>query len=157
MSDNTAASEAGAKVHDRVRKMVQAVLRAAQAANWTDDMLASATGIPARTIKSYRTEGKEPSIGNVLILCDVLGPDAMNAILAAIGWGGAHPLDEATGINVAKLVADLLPHISTIAQAAADGRIDHTEEPACRDAADHIIATVIPLSSAAGVGKEKNT
>ena len=35
-----------------------------------------------------------------------------------------------------------------LAACAADGRIDHTERPDCQQAADLIIATVLPLASA---------
>lgn len=149
MPDNTAVSEVGRQRHDRVCKMMQAVLRSAQAAGWTDEMLETASGIPARTIKSYRVDGKEPSSSNLLGICVALGEDAMNAMLACVRWGGAHPLEEGDALNPRQLVADLLGPISTIANAAADGRIDHLEMPACRDAADRIIASVIPLSSAA--------
>ena len=35
-----------------------------------------------------------------------------------------------------------------IGQAAADNRIDHTERPRTTEAADNLIATIVPLSSA---------
>lgn len=132
--------------HDRVRLVVQAMLRAA-ALNWTDAMLEEASGVPARTIKSYRIEGKEPSLANWLSLACVLGGPGLNPLLAMIGWTG-RALDEADELNLPELVAAILRDASTIAAAAADGRIDHTEKPRCREAADMIIATVMPLSSA---------
>lgn len=53
-------------------------------------------------------------------------------------------------VDAHHIVATALPHMATIATAAADGRIDHIEAPLCRDAADTIIATFLPLSSAGG-------
>lgn len=101
----------------------------------------------ARTIKSYRVEGKEPSLSNALSVGVVIGPRALNPILALIGYA-ARPLEDADAVQPMQIAADAMKHLSVIASAAADGRIDHIEEPACRDAADQIIATVLPLASA---------
>ncbi len=147
MSDKASASTSALIGHDRVCRVVQGVLRAAQASGWTDDSLAGACGIPARTIKSYRVEGKEPSLANALSLGCVIGPAGLNPILALIGYV-ATPLDEADDINPNAIVASVLPQLSIIAEAAKDGRIDHLEKPGCQIAADAIIACVLPLSSA---------
>jgi hypothetical protein len=147
MADQHSASDAELCSRDSVCERVQAILRAAQRAGWTDDALEGLSGVPARTIKSYRIEGKEPSLSNALSLAVVIGPKALNPILALIGYV-AKPLDEADAVNPNQIIASLLPHVSTIATAAADGRIDHIEQPGCRQAADEIIATVMPLSSA---------
>lgn len=147
MTARQSVSDGGLCSRESVCDRVAAILRAAQGAGWTDDALEDLSGVPARTIKSYRTEGKEPSLSNALSLAVVIGPKALNPILALVGYV-AKPLDEADGINPHLIVASLLPHVSTIASAAADGRIDHLEQPGCRDAADQIIATVMPLSSA---------
>ena len=109
----------------------------------------AAVRCPARAIKSYRIEGKEPPLSVALSLAVVLGEGAINSIMSLIGYV-ARPLDEPGDLCVNSLVATGLQHFSTIATAAADGRIDHTEAPLCREAADMIIATVMPLSSAAG-------
>lgn len=141
-------SEPTAPSHDRVTQTIAMLLRGAQARGIHDNLLSASSGIPERTIKSYRTDGKDPSLTNALSLLAALGPDAVNAVLATIGYGGARPLGDAPAIDPRTIVADLLPHVSTLAQAAADGRFDHTETPACEAAADHIIATVLPISSA---------
>jgi hypothetical protein len=142
-----AADDAGIVSPDRVRSRVQSLLRAAQAQGWTDDTLEAATGVKSRRIKSYRVEGKEPSLSAALSIAVVLGPQALNPLLALIGYV-ARPLDEADEITPARIVADGLVHFQVIAAAAADGRIDHTEAPACQRAADQLIATVLPLASA---------
>lgn len=149
MPDQTSASENSLVSHDRVCELVQGILRTAKAKGWDDQQLCEQSGVPARTIKSYRIEGKEPSLSNALSLAVVLGPAALNTLLSAIGYA-ARPLDEADAISPTKVVADGLAAFSVIATAAADGRIDHIEAPMCREAADQIIATVLPLSSAGG-------
>jgi len=133
---------------DNVCSVVSGILRGAQR-QWTDESLSAASGVPARSIKSYRVEGVEPSLSAALSLAVVLGAPALNAMLGAIGYV-AKPLDEPDEIRPAQIVADGLAAFSVIANAAADGRIDHTERPACRTAADALIATVLPLSSAGG-------
>lgn len=131
---------------DRVRLAVQGILRAAQAQGWTDESLEAASGVKKATIKGYRVEGKEPSLSKALSLAVVIGPTAINPIMALIGYA-ARPLDEADELQPTVLAASALAHLSIIATAAADGRIDHTELPACREAADQLIATILPISS----------
>lgn len=147
MNGDTSADDGGICGPDSVRERVQAVLRAAQAAGWTDDALEGVSGIKARRIKSYRVEGKEPSLSAALSLGLAIGPKALNPILGLIGYC-ARPLDEADELQPMTLAATALQHLSTIATAAADGRFDHTEMPACQQAADVLIATVLPLSTA---------
>lgn len=146
MPDQGSASKCSIVSHDSVCTRLQSLLRIASL-TWTDAQLEEASGVPARTIKAYRVEGKEPSLSNALSLAVVLGAPALNQVLALIGYV-ARPLEEADPVNVNAIVATGLKHFSTIATAAADGRIDHLEAPLCRDAADMIIATIMPLSSA---------
>jgi hypothetical protein len=130
---------------DRVREKVQAVLRAAQANGFTDADIEQLSGVSARCVKSYRVENREPSLSHALsILCVVGG---LNPVLSLVGYC-ARPLDESDALHVNAVVAKGLQHFTVIAEAAADGRIDHIEAPKCQDAADQIIATVLPLSSA---------
>ena len=68
MATNPSASDVSIVSPDRVRLIVQAILRAAQADNWADAQLAELSGVSARAIKSYRVEGKEPSLSNALPL-----------------------------------------------------------------------------------------
>jgi hypothetical protein len=133
--------------HDRVCAVMASILRAAKVKHYTDEQLEELSGIPARTIKSYRSEGKEPSLSAALSIGCALGGWALNSILAEIGYA-ARPLDEADELHAGQVVANGLRNFTVIANAAADGRFDHTEEQDCRKAADEIIATVLPLSSA---------
>lgn len=147
MPSNDSVDDIGVVDATRVQERIAAALKAVHAKGWSDDDLAGLTGIKARRIKSYRLEGRCPTVPALLSLAVVLGPDILSPVLALVGHV-ARPLDEADEINPAMIVASVLPHVSTIATAAADGRIDYTEKPACREAADMIIATVLPLSSA---------
>ena len=149
MPDHSSVPNALVCGHQSVCAKVQAVLRSAQAKGWTDAQLEELSGVPARTIKSYRIEGKEPGLANILSLAVVLGQSAINPLLSLIGYV-ASPMDEADDMAPAQIVADSLKALSVIALAAADGRIDHTEAPLCRDAADEMIAAVLSLSSAGG-------
>ena len=142
-----AAAETPVVAPDRVRATVLAIIQGARASGWTVESLAVASGVKKDTIKGW-LEGKEPSLSKALSIAVVIGERAVNSILALIGYGGATPLDEPDEMNPALITATALAHLSTIAAAAADGRIDHTEQPACQLAADHLIATVLPLSSA---------
>lgn len=138
---------ASALGHDRVVDRFAAILRVARLNSWSDEALSDASGVPARTIKSYRTEGKEPSLSNALSIMAVLGAPGINPILNLIQWTGS-PLEQAE-LNLKGIIASGLRHFTVIADAAEDGVIDHTEWPACRKAADGLIEAVLPLSSAA--------
>lgn len=152
MSGAASASESGVVGRDRVCLVVQGLLRGAQAMGWTDEALGEASQLSPRLIKSYRVEGKEPPLSSALSIGVALGKPAVNAILSLIGYTGAHPLDEPDDLHPNKIVAIAMAGLTTIATAAIDNRIDHTEKPDCRIAADSIIAAMMPLSSMADAG-----
>lgn len=147
MSVNPSADRIPLVSHNRVCDVMSSILRAAQVRGFTDDQLERISGVSARSIKSYRVEGKEPSLSAALSIACALGGGSLNSILSVIGYV-ARPLDESDAVSAGEVVAKGLAHFSTIANAAADGRIDHTEQPMCQAAADEIIAAVLPLSSA---------
>lgn len=91
------------------------------------------------------------ALEDALSIAWVLGEQTVNAILATIGYV-AGPLEDADVLQPMQIVAESMGHIAIIARAAADGRIDHTEEMETTEAADLLIATVLPLSS---TGKRK--
>lgn len=131
---------------DCVRATIQQILRYAQT-RFTDEQLEALSGVDARAIKSYRVEGREPSLSRALSLLCVLGGGDLNRVLACIGYA-ARPLDESDELPCGEVVACILTHGSTIARAAADGRIDHTEASDCRAAADRLLEAIVPMSSA---------
>jgi len=147
MTDHISADKSGVVDTIRVETKIRGALSAAKASGWTDEDLAELTGIKARMIKAYRTGERTPSIAAMLSLATVLGKGILNPLLSLVGHA-ARALDESDALDASLIIATVLPHVSTIATAAADGRIDHMERPGCQDAADQIIAAVLPLSSA---------
>ncbi len=138
IGDEMSVDNGGHVGRDRVCVLVSSLLRGALAAGFTDEALAASSGVSARCIKSYRCEGREPPLSAALSLGVALGQPAVNAILSLIGYS-ARPTDAneaAPGVAVAEIIGGL----QTIAEAAADGRIDHTEAPRCETAANKIIA-----------------
>jgi hypothetical protein len=119
--------------------------------HFTRQSLADESGVSIHQIDQILSATEEKhrrvALADALSLCVVLGQRAVNALLAKIGYV-AQPLDEPEQANLRMLVADGLRHFSVIAGAAADGIIDHTEKPLTMQAADGLIATVLPLSSA---------
>lgn len=149
MQRNDAAEDAPIVAPNSVSVAVAAIIRTATRPGgpFTYDTLAAATGLKARRIKSYVHEGKEPSLSAALSLGVVLGESAMNLIMAQIGYV-VRSLDEADQADVRMAAANAMGHLAIIAKNAADGRIDHTEERETREAADMLIATVLPFASA---------
>jgi hypothetical protein len=88
------------------------------------------------------------ALEDALSIAVVLGEGAVNALLATIGYGGAKPLDEPDAMQPVQIAMIAMQQVGRIAKAAADNRIDHIEEPDTTEAADILIATVLPLSSA---------
>jgi hypothetical protein len=115
-------------------------------------MLASDSGVSIHTIDSILSRDpakvRRVAMEDGFSLARALGDNAVQGILALIGWTGCALADEAT-LQPMLIAATAMQGLSVIATAAADGRIDHTEQHQCRDAADLIIATIRPLSSAA--------
>lgn len=114
--------------------------------------ISEGSGVPVRAIRSYMAsdpgELREPSVSAALSIACVMGRRTVNALLAEIGYGGATPLEEPDEMQPMQIVANAFDHFNVIVRAASDNRIDHTEEWATTEAADMLIATVLPLSSA---------
>lgn len=85
--------------------------------------------------------------GMALSLCYAMGERRVNGLLAHIGFGGASRLGDEPDTDIRNIVVSVLPELAKIGECAKDGRIDHTEEPITRPAADMIISQLIPLSS----------
>jgi hypothetical protein len=122
---------------------------------WTRATLSSESGVGVHTIDSIMSHDpakhRRIAMEDALSLASVLGERAVNSVLALIGYTGRR-LDDPDTLQPMMMVATAMGHLSTIATAAADNIIDHTERPSCQEAADMIIATVLPMSSA-GQGK----
>lgn len=158
MSDISAAEESGIVSRDRVTSTLRTLLRSRVdiERTMTAEHISQLSGVKIRAVRSYMAndpaELRQPPLSAALSIAVVLGPTAVNAILALIGYGGATPLDEPDEMAPGLIVAELVEQTSVIARAAADGRIDHTEQPMTRKAADAAIAALLPLSSMADAG-----
>ncbi len=117
----------------------------------TRAQLAVDSGVNIHSIDAILTHDKAKhrriASEDALSLVWALGDRAVQAYVALIGYS-ARRHDEPDDQQPMMIAASAMAHLSTIATAAADGRIDHTEAPLCREAADCLIATVLPLSSA---------
>lgn len=153
MTRASAATQEPIVSRDRVIDTMRGELRTAIIVQrrMTVEEVSAASGVPVRTIRTYMAndpaEVREPCLSAALSVAVVLGGRAVAALMALIGYSGT-PLDEPDPLQPMLLAATAMQHLSTIATAAADGRIDHTEMPGCREAADMLIATVLPLASA---------
>lgn len=134
------------RVRDVIRKQLDIYVNVGR---HTVEELASDSGVSKHAIRSYmRNDGtKEPSLARALSLAVCIGPRAVQAIMHLIGYE-AQKLGNADEPRPMQIVADALGHFAVIGQAAADNIIDHTERPRTMEAADALIATIIPLSSA---------
>lgn len=114
--------------------------------------IAELSGIKVRAVRSYMSpdeaDVREPSLSAALSIAVVVGPRAVNSLLSLIGYSGAKPMADEDTQTPMQMVAAMMAPFNTIVQAASDNLFDHQERPSCRDAADQIIATIMPLSSA---------
>ena len=98
-------------------------------------------------ISSNISEQREAMLSAAMSVAVVLGTDAVNRMLALIGYGGATPLDEVDDKQPMQVVAGVMAPLNVIVQAAANNRWDADEKDPVREAADLIITHVLPLSS----------
>lgn len=137
---------------DRVTDAIRTELRTVVTIERTRsvEQIAAASGVPVRAIRTYMAndpgELREPPLSAALSIAVVLGSRAVNVILALIGYVG-QPVDEVEEAAPMELVAGAMAEMATIARAAADNRFDHTERPVIREAADHMIEILTPISS----------
>lgn len=118
----------------------------------TRQQLAADSGVNIYAIDAIMSADKAKqrrvAVEDAFSLAYTIGDRAVNALLMVMKYGGAARLSEPAEPDFSHLIADGLSDLSVIATALADGRIDHTEVPMTTQAADHLIATVLPLSTA---------
>lgn len=154
MNENISATEVSIVSRNRVTDAVRTILHVAVKVErrFTVEEIADHSKVKVRALRSYMsndpTEVREPSLSAALSIAVVLGPRAINSILSIIGYTGAHPVDEGDAEQPFDIIANLMDDVNTIVQAGKDNRFDHIERPVVKAAADHIIATLVPISSA---------
>lgn len=152
MSDNDSVQSSAITSDERIRDVLRRhIKRAYDTRRFTRAGLAAESSVNIFTIDAIvaREVGKQRRVAaeDALCLAYALGDEAVSALVGTIAYT-ARREDADDGLAPMMIAANAMQNLSVIATAAADGRIDHLEAPACRDAADQIIATVLPLSSA---------
>lgn len=138
---------------DRIKDVMFRLLRSEVivARRFTAEQLADESGVGVEAIRSYMKGSpaarKEASLSSALSIAAVLGPKAVNALLAVIGYA-AHPLEDPDEVRPGDVVAGVMREVAVMAEIAADGRVIHTEEERWKRAHDNIIELVTPGSSA---------
>jgi len=157
MQDGNAAQSGPIVSDERIRDTLRRQIDRAYTIDrsFTRASLASETGVNVYTLDAIMSRDpakqRRVTMEDAFSIASVLGDRAVNALLALMGYAGRR-LDDPDAMQPMLIAATAMAHLSTIATAAADGRIDHTEQPGCQEAADMIIATVLPMSSAGRQG-----
>lgn len=152
MHGNNAVRNSGITSDERIRNVLQRHIRKAfDKHDFTRETLADESGVSISQIDQIMAgdpaKHRRVTCEDAFNLAYVLGDQTVNALVGTMKYTASRPgVDPMAPMKIA---ATALQGVSVIANAAADGRIDHTEALTCRDAADMIIATVTPLSSAA--------
>ena len=155
MADQTSARDGAIVSDERIRNALRHHIGRAINVDrsFTRAQLANDSGVNIHAIDGILStdpaKHRRVSMEDGLSLAFTLGEPAIRSLLALFGWTGC-PLGDEARLMPMMIAATAMQHLSTIATAAADGIIDHREGPACEEAADLIIATVRPLSSARG-------
>lgn len=152
MADNDSAQNSGVTSDERIRNVLRRhIQRAYDRHDFTRASLAEESGVSIHQIDQIVStdpaKHRRVTAEDAFNLAYTLGERAVTALVGSIHYT-ARRADASEERRLGEVVASGLQHFSTIATAAADGRIDHTEAPACQDAADQLIATVLPFSSA---------
>jgi hypothetical protein len=105
--------------------------------------LSDATGIATRTLESY-VHGASPTLANFLSLCAVLGPGFTSDVLAVSGQSAKEgTLDDPEHMRV---LCHLTSLSAQIAEAVADGYVDHREAAQLKPIAQQVIELLEPIA-----------
>ena len=141
------------RIRDTLRRQIERAYNVDR--SFSRATLSSESGVSVHTLDQIMSRNPEKkrrvTMEDAFSIAQLLGDRAVSALLSTIGYT-ARRMDEPDALQPMLIAATAMAHLSTIATAAADGRIDHTEQPRCQEAADMIIATVLPMSSAGRQG-----
>ena len=151
MSCNDSVQSTAITSDERIRNVLRRQIQKAYDRNeFTRASLAEESGVNIHQIDAIvsRDKAKHRRVAaeDAFCLAYTIGDEAVSALVATIRYT-ARRTDAPEELSVPSIVAEGVQHFTVIAQAASDGRIDHTEKPICEQAADALIATVLPLSS----------
>ncbi|CCG42164.1 hypothetical protein [Magnetospirillum molischianum] len=122
-------SESGLISTDLVRRVTSDALAlyCGDGRRYSRDLLASATGQDVRTVKAHVLGECAPSSPALLTYCRILPGAFARHILAMAGITGLRKDDYV--IAPGSALAEMAEGVAVLAEALADGRIDHTERP----------------------------
>ena len=152
MPDKVSAQNRGITSDERIRNVLRRhIKRAYDRHDFTRQQLADESGVELHHIDAIistdTAKHRRVATEDAMNLAYTLGDAAVSALAGCIHYRATRAGEN--DIVPAQMVAGVLPHISTIATAAADGRFDHTELPACRVAARRQFGVIVtPISSA---------
>lgn len=109
--------------------------------------LSDATGIPARTLESY-VHGATPGLHTLLSICAALGPSFTSDVLSLCGQSASS--SDCDAPEHMKVLAALGNLTAQIADAMADGHVDHREAAQLRPIAARLIEVLEPLARDGG-------
>lgn len=153
MPDSNSVPTSGITSDEQIRNVLRRrIKRALDRRDFTRMTLANESGVGVaqidQIVSTDTAKHRRVTCEDAFNLAYTLGEDCVTALIGVIHYT-ARRID-ADEVDAHHIVASALPHMATIATAAADGRFDHVERPSVRDAADHLVATFLPLSSAGG-------
>ena len=91
------------------------------------EMVVAATGFEPRTVKAHALGQTTPTLSAFLTYCDVLPVTYAASVLGLSGLVGLRKRDGS--VLPGAVLAELAEGVSLLAEALADGRIDHRERP----------------------------
>ncbi|WP_305968315.1 MULTISPECIES: hypothetical protein [unclassified Mameliella] len=129
---------------DAARRIEDALrLRVGRGKRYSFVALSDATGIATRTLESY-VQGATPGLQNLLSLCSVLGPSFTSDVLAPCGQVAR---DGSPDDPQHMQVVGVMSHLTgKIADALADGHVDHREHAQMQPVAAALIEQLQPLA-----------
>jgi hypothetical protein len=150
MQDEITALNEGATSDERIRAVLgRHIKRAYDRRLFTRATLASESGVHISQIDQIVSHDpakqRRVTAEDALNLAYALGESAVMALMGCIYYAAFRPAR--TDATPSQIVADGMRQLTIIAEAAADGRIDHTERHGCIEAADRLIMLVSPISS----------
>ena len=108
-----------ARIADALRLFVGPRLR------YSRELIAAATGMEVRTIKAHCLGECPPSVASLLAYFRILPVEFADHVLGLAGLTGARRIDRAIAPGLA--LASMGHGLAALADALADGRIDHVE------------------------------
>lgn len=131
--------------HDLAARRIEDALRlrVGRGKRYSFVSLSDATGIPARTLESY-VQGATPGLHCFLSICAALGPSFTSDVLGLCEQSASDLNGDAPAYS--QVMANSAAFVSAMADALADGRVDHREAAKLREDASSLIEMLEPLA-----------